>query len=332
MHPRFDHTMSWEGRRFRFADAHIDSLQKVASSVEAFLSGNLADAHVDLPRMRLANLGLAGAAIWVDIADQRGPEKTAKMLEAAKSLVAHSDSFAIPCRASEIRSAIQSGRIVLCLTIEGAYQLDWISMGLPKLRQYGVRTVTLMHSTANRFGDSSTDSSLHNGLSCAGQSLIKSLAANGIGIDVSHSSTQTLLQTAACAGSPIIASHSCCQALHPHPRNLSDREILAVAATGGIVCICAHEPYLGDGTSDLNTIVRHVRHVANLAGIECVGIGTDFDGGIRPPADFNSLADVPKLCLALADAGFTDREVDAILFSNLVGYYERLESALPCPL
>jgi membrane dipeptidase len=125
------------------------------------------------------------------------------------------------------------------------------------------------------------------------------------------------------AGVPVVASHSNARALAEHPRNLHDSEIRAVASTGGLVAVNFHSAYLARGRAGtLDDVVRHVVHVVRVAGVAHVGVGSDFEGGIRPPSELTSVADVQKLPPALRAAGLSDSDVRRIMGSNALSILE----------
>jgi len=144
--------------------------------------------------------------------------------------------------------------------------------------------------------------------------------ALGVAVDVSHLNTRGFWDVAATTDAPIIASHCGVHALAPASRNLTDDQLDAIGASGGIVGIPFIVEFLRadgrlDTTTPLATIVAHVRHVADRIGVEHVGFGSDFDGGDIPEA-LGDVAGLPGLLDALRADGFTDDEVAAVAWGN----------------
>jgi membrane dipeptidase len=158
------------------------------------------------------------------------------------------------------------------------------------------------------------------GLTAAGRALITRCNVLGIAVDVSHLNARGFWDVAEITDAPIIASHCGAHALAPASRNLTDDQLDAIGASGGIVGI----PYIvdflrADGALDrstpLSTVVAHVRHVAERIGVGHVGFGSDFDGG-DIPEELGDVAGLPRLLNALGDGGFTSEEIAAIAWGN----------------
>jgi membrane dipeptidase len=117
---------------------------------------------------------------------------------------------------------------------------------------------------------------------------------------------------------PVVATHSNARALAPHARNLTDAQLRAIARRGGVVGINFHAPFLlgRAGSAHVSDVVRHIRHVVRTAGIDVAAIGSDFEGGIRPPAELTDVRGFPTLAAALLEDGFSQAEVRKILSGN----------------
>jgi membrane dipeptidase len=218
-----------------------------------------------------------------------------------------------------------SGPHAAVLHLEGA---EAIGPGLESLELWhaaGLRSLGPVWSRPNAFGHgvpfrfpSSPDTG--EGLTDAGHALVRRCNGLGIAVDVSHLNTRGFWDVVDVTDAPVIASHCGAHALAAASRNLTDDQLDAVGASGGIVGI----PYIvdflrADGVLDrdtpLSTVVAHVRHVADRIGTEHVGFGSDFDGGDIPDA-LGDVAGLPRLLEALADDGFTADEIAAIAWGN----------------
>jgi membrane dipeptidase len=185
----------------------------------------------------------------------------------------------------------------------------------------GVRFFGLVHAEDNALASSATGASGGAvGLTALGRRLVEQIHAVGGIVDVSHASSATLrdvVELARQAGVPVVATHSNAAALAPHPRNLTDAELALIASTGGVVGIDFHSPFLARGRSaTLEDVVRHVRHVARVAGADHVGIGSDFEGGIRPPPGLASARGFQSLARALVASGLSAEGVRKIMSGN----------------
>jgi membrane dipeptidase len=189
----------------------------------------------------------------------------------------------------------------------------------------GVRFYGLVHSQDNLLATSAGYGpklrSKQSGLSATGKELVRRVHATFGIVDVSHASDAAVadvLRHAAADDCPVVATHSNARALANHARNLTDAQLRAIAERGGIIGVNFHSPFLlgGSGRAELSDVVRHIRHIARVAGIDAVAIGSDFEGGIRPPRELQDARGFPRLARALLDDGFTQREVERILEKN----------------
>lgn len=185
----------------------------------------------------------------------------------------------------------------------------------------GARFFGLVHAEDNVLATSATGGRrTEQGLSALGRRLVQQIHAVGGIVDVSHASSATLrdvVELARQAHRPVVATHSNAAALAPHPRNLSDAELRLIASTGGVVGINFHSRYLAtERSATLDDVVRHVRHVVSVAGAEHVGIGSDFEGGIRPPPGLTTARGFQSLARALVTSGLPADQVQSILSGN----------------
>jgi membrane dipeptidase len=188
-----------------------------------------------------------------------------------------------------------------------------------------VRSIGLVWSRPSEFGHgvpfrfpSSPDTGP--GLSDAGRALVRRCAQLGMLLDVSHLNAAGFADVARLGAAPIVASHSGCHALCPASRNLTDEQLREIARSGGLVGIVFAVPFIrADGHDDpdtpLSTVVAHVRHAAEVAGIDHVALGSDFDGATMP-APLGDVAGLPRLLATLRDAGFSPDDVERIAWGN----------------
>ena len=138
----------------------------------------------------------------------------------------------------------------------------------------------------------------------------------GVLLDGAHLAPASLADLLRISKKPIIVSHTCCATLGPdwYPRNLTDQQLRSVAEQGGVTGIAFVPAFLG-GSPGIARIVEHIRHAVNIAGIEHVGIGSDFDG-TELPADLEGLQSLPLVYEELQKSGFKAAELDKIIGSN----------------
>lgn len=207
-------------------------------------------------------------------------------------------------------------------SFEGATALGFELDSVERWVARGVRLFGLVHSYDTAVASSSgyTFRNPEYGLSRRGKALVRQIAALGGIIDVSHASdaaTADILELAKARGSVVVATHSNARAVTNHPRNLTDSQIRAIGATGGVVGVAFHTPFLTTApSSTVDDVVSHVLHVRKVGGIGAVALGSDFEGGIRPPKDMKDVRGFAVLARALRRAGLTDAEVRRVFGQN----------------
>jgi membrane dipeptidase len=236
------------------------------------------------------------------------------------------EPFAIPGTVADARS------VRTWLAFEGAAPLAsapatridvWVARG--------ARLFGLVHVHDNLLATSSGATAAYrnvrHGLSATGRQFVEQVHAAGGVIDVSHASDATVADVVALARSavvPVVATHSNARALASHSRNLSDEQLRAIADLGGVVGVNFHGPYLCTGRAPtMEDVVRHVRHMVRVAGVEHVAIGSDFEGGIREPPGLEDVRGLPRLAAHLRAAGLPRPEIERIFSTNALRVLER---------
>jgi membrane dipeptidase len=211
------------------------------------------------------------------------------------------------------------------LHLEGAEPIGPGLDELEVLHAAGMRSLGLVWSRPNAFATGvpfgfpgSPDQGP--GLTDPGRALVRACGELGIVVDVSHLNARGFWDVADLSAAPLVASHSGAHVLCASPRNLTDDQLRAIGERRGLVGINFHVGFLrADGAENadtpLATIAEHAAHVAQVAGVECVGLGSDFDGAMMPAA-LGDVTGLPALLDALRGAGFTDTEMEGIAFGN----------------
>jgi len=273
-------------------------------------------------------------------------------------LDAHPNQLQLATTASDAERIARAGMIAAILTIEGGHQIADDLAVLRMYHRLGIRSMTLTHFRNNNWADSSTDTPRHNGLTEFGREVVKEMNRIGMIVDISHVSDRTFFDALAVATKPVIASHSSCWSLSKVPRNMRDELIRAVGRNGGVIglnfgagfisqrdaddlmgritTMAAREPDLAGKALDayaakehraeyhekayatLADVVAHVDHVVKLAGIDHVGIGSDFDGVSSVPAGLEDVSKLPALTAELLRRGYSETDVKKFLGGNFL--------------
>ena len=237
----------------------------------------------------------------------------------------HPDTFRLCTTAASIDKAVDDGVLAGLLHLEGAEPVGADLDRLEEFYQRGVRSIGPLWSRPNRFGvgvpfsfPGSPDQGP--GLTDAGKALVTACDDMNILLDVSHLNEAGFWDIARLSGYPLIASHSNAYALCPSPRNLTDKQLDAIAASGGLVGACFATAYLrSDGQkkpdTEIDLIIRQLDYLISKLGEEHVGLGSDFDGAVLP----HSLADcacLPRLIQAMQINGFGAELIQKLCWQN----------------
>ena len=210
------------------------------------------------------------------------------------------------------RRGVDSGITAAFLAIEGAHALEGDLDNVAELARAGYRMLALSH-----FFDTSYAGSAHGivkgGLTAIGRELLSKVESNGLILDVSHASSATIDDVLSLASRPVVASHTGVRAAVPGIRNLPDDQVRGIAATGGLVGI-GFWP-VACGGRDAAAIARSMMAAIELAGVEHVGLGSDFDGAVPAPFDATGM---PLLTEALLAEGLSDTDVAAVMGGNAI--------------
>lgn len=327
------------------ADLHADTTLWSRS-----LLGHADRGHVDIPRMLEGNIALqmftavtksprgqnydANSAESPDVISllalaQRWPIETrdsltARALHQASRLedaAQSSDSFMLVTSKGELNSLLAErarGTQIIggLLGTEGSHALDGKLANIDTLYEAGFRMMSLQHFFDNKLGGS-----LHGlsnaGLTVFGEQAVDKMVAKGIMIDVSHSSEQVVLDVLARTSVPLIVSHTGLRGHCDSKRNISDHTMRLVAERGGIIGIGFWDAAVCEESID--AIVGALRYGIDTFGLAHIALGSDWDGAITAPID---VANIARLTHSLVQAGFSEREIRAVMGENIVTFFQ----------
>ena len=171
------------------------------------------------------------------------------------------------------------GKKAIMLGIENGYAIGKDIRNVARFRKRGVVYMTLCHNGNNDICGSARYNDQNLGVSTFGEQVIQEMNRTGMLVDISHAGENSFYDALAISRQPIVASHSSCRALCNHPRNLTDKQLKALADKGGVAQVCLYSGFLRiDRQATILDAIEHLNHMVNIMGIEHVGIGTDFDG------------------------------------------------------
>jgi membrane dipeptidase len=298
----------------------------------AFAEGGGAT-KLDVPRAREG--GLAGGLFAIFPAD---PPDFGDHPEPADPQEALADTLAMIARAHRLERADvlrlvrdageldqDDGALAAVLHVEGAEPIGPGLDELEVLHAAGLRSLGLTWSRPNIFATGvpfafpgSPDQGP--GLTDAGKALVKACEELGVLVDCAHLNARGFWDVAELSDRPLVVSHANAHAVCPSPRNLTDEQLRAVGESGGLVGLNFHVGFLRpDGAEDpdtpLSTLAAHASHIAEVAGIDSVALGSDFDGATMP-TDLADASRLPALLEALRAAGFSEQELEKVAWTN----------------
>jgi microsomal dipeptidase-like Zn-dependent dipeptidase/anthranilate/para-aminobenzoate synthase component II len=210
------------------------------------------------------------------------------------------------------------GKKSIMLGIENGHALDGKIENLYHFAERGIVYMTLCHNGDNDICDSARGSQTHNGVSAFGKQVISEMNRLGIMVDLSHAHEKSFYDALEMSRQPIVCSHSSCRALCDHPRNLTDDQMRALAAKGGVMQVTLYNGFLvKDGQATIEDAMRHLDHAISVMGIDHVGLGTDFDGdgGICGLASSSELMNFTR---QLLERKFSEQDIQKIWGGNFL--------------
>ena len=222
----------------------------------------------------------------------------------------------------------KEGKKAFFIAVENGYAMGKDLRNLERFKEEGVTYITLCHNGSNDLCDSAVGEPEWNGLSPLGKEAVKEMNRLGIMVDVSHASEATFYDVMKESSVPVIASHSSVRALCDHPRNLTDDQIRAIAAKAGVVQICLYNEFINPepAKASIDDALEHIRYVADLVGVDYVGIGSDFDGG-GELLGCRSSNELIQITVKLLGLGYTEPEIEKIWGGNLLRVMNAVQQA-----
>jgi membrane dipeptidase len=247
----------------------------------------------------------------------------------------HREELQMATSADSIVAIRKTGKIAALMGIEGGHAIEDNLRLLRSFYALGVRYMTLTHSNTNNWADSSGDIERkdvkhHGGLTDFGKDVVREMNRIGMIVDVSHVADETFRDVLETSTAPVFASHSSCRSIAPIPRNMTDEMIVAMAKKGGVIQInfgCQFLTPVRSGRATLSDVMRHIDHVVQIAGIDAVGIGSDYDGVNCVPDGLDNVSKFPSLTRALLEKGYSEEAIRKIYGGNILRVMRAVEKA-----
>jgi membrane dipeptidase len=325
-------------------------------------SGPLPGLHTDIPRLLAGGVGAQWWSVYVPADSPHPFDATLGQIDIIDALVAHDERLEEARTAADVRRCKTLGRVASLIGVEGGHSIEGSLDKLQHLTERGVGYMTLTHSDTLPWADSATDTPRHGGLTDFGREVVRTMNRIGMLVDVSHVSADTMRDALAVSEAPVIASHSNAAALAPHPRNVPDDVLAEIGRRSGIVMAVFFPGFVvaetatamlemfaawrriraelaGDESAidarmaeieaglelDLGTVasvVDHIEHIAEVAGVDAVGLGSDFDGMTMTPVGLEDVSCYPAITDELLRRGWSEPDIRKVLGDNMLRVLE----------
>ena len=274
------------------------------------------------------------------------------------------DVFEQARTAADVERIQRSGKIASLIGVEGGHSIEDSIENLRRLHKLGAGYMTLTHSDTLAWADSATDSGKSQGLSPFGEEIVREMNRLGMLVDLSHVSDETMKDAIRISKAPIIYSHSSARAIAKHPRNVPDDVLALVKQNGGVVMVNffpgfvvpksaeimakmfdarrelrakypkeedyqaglkrweAANPYPAGSIHD---VVDHIEHIAKVAGVDHVGIGSDYDGITKVPVQLEDVSTYPLITQELLNRGWKADDIAKLMSGNILRVMRRAE-------
>lgn len=280
-------------------------------------------------------------------------------------VAAHPETFELATTADDLVRIHRAGKIASLIGMEGGYSIDDSLGLLREFYDSGARYMTLTHSKSTTWADSGTDAPKWNGLNAFGEEVVKEMNRLGMMVDLSHVSEDTMVDAIRVSEAPVIFSHSSARAVTAHPRNVPDAVLRHMAANGGIVMVTFVPGFIsepvrawgaaraaettrltalnpGDPTAvkagvdawvaanpapkaTIEDVIAHIQHVRDVAGVDHVGLGGDYDGVDSLPVGLEGVDGYPRLLAELMNRGWSEADIRKISGENLLRVMRAVE-------
>ncbi len=327
----------------KYIDMHCDTIPRLClpETEERGETLRRNSGHLDLERMKQGNAMTQCFAVYTNLKCQPDPYAYARKVLARfkKEIKENSSMISQALTAEDMMRNDREGKMSALLTIEEGAVCQGSLERLREFYREGVRMMTLTWNYPNDLAwpnrinlqTGETEPETEHGLTETGLAFIAEMEHLGMIIDVSHLGDAGFWDIVKHTRKPFVASHSNARSEASHVRNLTDEMIRALAERGGVMGINFCGAFLSDsnrnmkggGVSRTADMVRHMKHIRQVGGIECIGLGSDFDGisgelEVDSPAVFSRIAD------EMSRQGFTGSEIDAVFYRNVLRVFTEI--------
>jgi len=320
----------------------IREREEAPRDVRAYEIAEATSGHTDLARLRAGGVGAQFWSVYVpaDAMEAHSAARTQlEQIDIALQVIAdHPEDLALARTAADVERIFHEGKVASLIGMEGGHAIENSLGALRAFYALGARYMTLTHSANIDWADSCCEDPELGGLSEFGKEVVREMNWLGMLVDLSHVSPATMHDALDVAEAPVIFSHSSARALTDHVRNVPDDVLRRLRDNGGVVMVTFVESFVNEAVrtfegepadaprATLADVVDHIQHVREVAGIDHVAIGSDFDGIDRGPVGLEDVSTFPLLFAELSRRGWTESELRKLAADNMLRVMRRAEA------
>ncbi|MCI0362010.1 MAG: dipeptidase [Planctomycetaceae bacterium] len=292
-------------------------------------------------------------------------QQTLEQIELVQEMLRrYPDVFEQARTAADVERIQKGGKIASLIGVEGGHSIENSIENLRRLHKLGAGYMTLTHSDTLAWADSATDAGKSQGLSPLGEEIVREMNCLGMLVDLSHVSDETMQDALRISRAPIIYSHSSARAIARHPRNVPDDFLPLVKQNGGVVMVNFFPGFVVPKAAEvmaqmfdvrrelrakfpkeedydrelkrwevanpypvgsIHDVVDHIEHIAKVAGVDHVGIGSDYDGITKVPAQLEDVSTYPLITQELLNRGWKGEDIAKLMSGNILRVMKRAE-------
>lgn len=307
---------------YRIIDGHCDTVRlfELKKSNYDFKRRN-ATGHLDLPRLQEADVLLQVFALYIE--EEYKPvgslKRALKLLDLLnRNLDRCRKDIKIIYRRSDLETLEAGKKTGALISIEGGEALEGEPAVLRMLFELGVRGLGLTWNQENQLATGVGNGVGGRGLTALGRRVIREMNRLGMIVDLAHINEQGFYDALAVSSKPVVVSHANARSLCNHPRNLSDEQLKSLAAAGGMIGLSYCPDFVDETDATVERLLDHFVHVAEVVGVDHLGLGSDFDGIEKVIPGLEEVTAVPALVDRLRLRGFNKEEIEKITAKNFL--------------
>ena len=312
---------------YNIIDAHCDTVGFFQENSDYdFLTRNNQH-HIDLPRLKESGIILQFFALYIK--DEYKPVGSLayclRLLDNYyRTLERCPDDLETIYSGTDLNNTLNNSKIAALLSVEGGEALEGELAVLRMLFRLGIRAIGLTWNQQNQLATGIGEDNPQVGLTPFGRQVIREMNRLGMLVDLAHINRQGFFDALKTSSAPVVVSHANARAICDHPRNLADDQLRALRDIDGVIGMSCCPDFVDPSRPTTDKLLDHFVHVAEVAGVDHLGIGADFDGIKEVIAGLEDVTGLPRLAEELSKRGFSREEIDKITHKNFIRVLEKV--------